>query len=61
MNIGKFAIYKFDLRVLSDSNTDCMNSSFKFYLISVLPLGFIFIEEIEPCLQSFSVESSVMY
>ena len=32
------------------SNTNCMNSSFKVHLmLSVLTLGFIFLEEIEPC------------
>ena len=32
------------------SNTDCMKSSFKMhFMIPVLPLGMIFIEEIEPC------------
>ena len=47
------------------SNTDCMNSPFKVhFMISVLILSLIFIEEIEPCqfeIQNFSVASSVKF
>ena len=62
-SIGKFE-WHFLFRSLTfrchHSNTDCMNSTFH----AVLTLGFIFIEEIEPCqfeIQNFSVASSVKF
>ena len=41
-----------------------MNSTFKVHMVSVLSLGFDFIEEIEPCqieIQNVSIASSVKF